>query len=96
MQGMFLVKRGRPDEEPAFGFFSSRVQCSTKQDKSKLEKTLGHLLYTKDDVLTLEADNHNNLYWYIDASFAAHPDMKSHTGSVLTLSYNQFKIIKTS
>ena len=85
MQGMFLVKRGRPDEEPAFSFFSSRVQCSTEQDKSKLEKTLGHLLYTIDDVLTLEADDHNNLYWYIDASFAVHPDMKSHTGSVFTL-----------
>ena len=27
-QGMFLAKRGRPDEELVFSFFSSRVQCS--------------------------------------------------------------------
>ena len=85
MKGMFLVKRGRPDEEPAFSFFTTRVNCSTQQDKKKLEKCMGHLLYTRDDVLTLEADSKQNLYWYIDASFAIHPDMKSHTGAIFTL-----------
>ena len=35
--------------------------------------------------MTLEADNHNNLYWYIDTSFTAHLGIKSYAGSVFTL-----------
>jgi hypothetical protein len=35
--------------------------------------------------LTLEADPSNTLHWWVDASFAVHPDMKSHTGAVLSL-----------
>ena len=85
MQGMFLAKRGRPDVEPAFSYFSTRVKGATENDRSKLEKVLGFLLSTIDDILVLEADSYNNLYWYIDASFGTHPDMKSHTGSIFTL-----------
>ena len=62
MQDMLLVKRVRPDAEPAFSYFSTRVKCSTEQDRSKLEKTLGYLLFAIDNTLTLEADNKNNLY----------------------------------
>ena len=40
---------------------------------------------TENDVLTLEADNLHTLKWYLDAAFAVHPDMKSHTGSAFTL-----------
>ena len=46
---------------------------------------MGYLLHSRDDLLTLEADDKQNLYWYIDASFAVHPDMKSHTGAIFTL-----------
>ena len=82
---MFLAKRGRPDVEPAFSYFSARVKGATENDRSKLEKVLGFLLSTIDDILVLEADSYNNLYWYIDASFGIHPDMKSYTGSVFAL-----------
>jgi hypothetical protein len=34
--------------------------------------------------LTLSADNLHILKWYIDVSFAVHPDFKSHTGGVMT------------
>ena len=85
MKGMFLVKRARPDLEPGIGFLSTRVRNPTEQDKNKLEKILGHLQFTKNDILTLEADKSATLYWYIDAAFAVHPDMKSHTGSTFTL-----------
>lgn len=40
---------------------------------------------TLDDVLTLEAGDSQTLSWYIDAVFAVHPDMKSHTGMMFTL-----------
>ena len=47
---------------------------------------LNFLKNTRDDILTLEADNSQELKWYVDAAFAVHPDMKSHTGTVFTLS----------
>ena len=33
----------------------------------------------------MEADDLHILKWYLDAAFAVHPDMKSHTGSAFTL-----------
>ena len=40
---------------------------------------------TKDDVMTLSADSLHVIKWYIDTSFAVHPDFKSHTGAVMTM-----------
>eukprot|EP00957_Ditylum_brightwellii_P182045 13868973-Ditylum_brightwellii.AAC.1 len=46
---------------------------------------LGFLKETIDDVLTLEDDDSQTLTWHIDASFAMHTDMKSHTGATFKL-----------
>jgi hypothetical protein len=44
-----------------------------------------YLRGTKDLPLTLEAENLHVVKWWIDGSFAVHPDMKSHTGATMTL-----------
>jgi hypothetical protein len=44
-----------------------------------------YLRETANLPLTLEADPTNTIHWWADASFAVHPDMKSHTGAVLSL-----------
>jgi hypothetical protein len=85
MKGMFLCKRARPDIEPAISFLSSRVKEANENDWTKLLRVLGFLKGTINDVLTLEADDTNTLTWYIDAAFAVHADMKSHTGAVFTM-----------
>ena len=36
-------------------------------------------------VLTLSADNLHTIKWYVDASFAVHPDFRSHTGAVMKM-----------
>ena len=36
-------------------------------------------------MLTLSSDNLHVLKWYVDASFAVHPDFRSHTGGVMTM-----------
>ena len=36
-------------------------------------------------VLTLGADDLRSIKWYIDASYAVHPDFKSHTGTAMTM-----------
>ena len=37
--------------------------------------------------LVIRADNSGTLTWNIEASFAVHPDCKSHTGACLTLGH---------
>jgi hypothetical protein len=44
-----------------------------------------YLRGTIDMPLTLEADDSNIIKWWVDASYGVHPDMRSHTGGVLTL-----------
>ena len=34
--------------------------------------------------MTLEADDNIDIKWWIDASFAMHPDMKSHMGGMMS------------
>ena len=51
----------------------------------KLLRVISYLKCTRDNWLTLEEDNEQTLYWYVDVDFAVHADMKSHTGSVFSL-----------
>jgi hypothetical protein len=85
MKAMFIAKRSRKDILPAIAFKASRVKEPNEGDWNKLLRTLGFLKYTKNDVLTLVADDEQALYWMIDAAFAVHPDMKSHTGGTFSL-----------
>jgi hypothetical protein len=85
MKAMFLCKRARPDVNPVVGFLSSRVKEPNEGDWTKLLKALGFLKGTINDVLTLEADDTQTMSWYIDAAFAVHADMKSHTSAVFTM-----------
>jgi hypothetical protein len=39
----------------------------------------------QDQPLVLSAENDGLLMWYVDASFAVHPNMSSHTGGGLTM-----------
>ena len=43
------------------------------------------LKQTSKDVLTLSADGTWRLKWHVDASFAVHCDLKSHTGSTFSM-----------
>jgi hypothetical protein len=42
-------------------------------------------MFTRELKLTFSADNLHCIKWYVGASFAVHPDYKSHTGA--TMSY---------
>ena len=59
----------------------------TQADWKKLVKLMKFLNGSKEDVLTLSADNLRVIKWYVDASFAVHEDYKSHTGAVMTLGH---------
>ena len=40
---------------------------------------------TRNDKLVLSADNLHIIKWFVDASFAVHPDFRSHTGGAMTM-----------
>jgi hypothetical protein len=82
---MFLCKCGRQDIQPAIAFLSTRVTEPNEGDWKKLVKMMNFLKATKDDIATMSADDSNSIKWYVDASFAVHKDMRSHTGATLTL-----------
>jgi hypothetical protein len=44
-----------------------------------------YLQKTKDLVLRLSADNLNVVKWWVDASYAGHKDMRSHTGGTMSM-----------
>jgi hypothetical protein len=71
--------------QPAVAFLSTRVKAPDDDDYKKLGRTLKYLRGTLYMPLTLEANDINIIKWYVDASFAVHPDMKSHTGGSMTL-----------
>jgi hypothetical protein len=80
---LFICKRARLDLQTAVAFLCTRVKEPTKDDDNKLARAIKYLRSTKDLVLRLRADKLNILKWWVDASFAVHKDMKSHTGGVM-------------
>ena len=84
-KGLFLCKRSHLDIQTMIAFLSMQVTQPDLDDWKKLAQMIGYLKGTKDLVLTLSADKSNLIKWYIDAAYAVHKDMKSHTGGVFTL-----------
>jgi hypothetical protein len=84
-KSLFSGKRARMDTQTATSLLCSRVKGPKEDDWRKLIHLLEYLNATRGDVLTLSADDLSVVKWYVDASFAVHPDFKSHTGA--TMSY---------
>jgi Reverse transcriptase (RNA-dependent DNA polymerase) len=82
---LFLCKRACPDVQTATAFLCTRVKAPDIDDYKKLGRVMHYLRTTHDMVLTLESNSVNIIKWWVDASFAVHPDMKSHTGAVMSL-----------
>jgi hypothetical protein len=87
---LYVSHRGRIDIQLAIAFLCTRVSCSTQQDWAKLRRVLQYLNGTLDLFLTLGADSLTSLKTWVDASYAVHPDMKSHTGGAMSMGRGAF------
>jgi hypothetical protein len=94
MQLLFLSQRARPDIRPAVSFLNTRLVKPDEDDYKKLVRVVKYLDTTVDMPLVLAADDTGKIRWWIDASFAVHEDMKSHTGG--TMSMGKGSIYSTS
>ena len=82
---LFASKRARPDLQVAVAYLCTRVKAPTQSDYRKLTRVIKYLRLTISIPLVLGWDGTGKLLWSVDASFAIHKDMRSHTGAVLTL-----------
>ena len=83
-KGLFACKRARPDIHTSIALLCTRVKSPNEDDWKKLLQMMRFLNGTQDDKLILTADDLSIIKWYVDASFAVHPDFRSHTGAVMT------------
>mmetsp|Transcript_40314 Transcript_40314/g.56761 ORF Transcript_40314/g.56761 Transcript_40314/m.56761 type:complete len:230 (+) Transcript_40314:237-926(+) len=85
VKSLFLCKQGRPYIQTTVAFLFTRVQAPIRHDYNKLVCAIRHLRRTNDLVVRLSAENLNIIKWWVDESYAVHPDMKSHTGGAMSL-----------
>jgi hypothetical protein len=82
---LYLCRRIRPGMLTEVAFLTKRVLTPRRDDYVKLVKTIKYTRGTRELALTLEMDDPVHVISYIDASYSAHMDKKSHTGCVITL-----------
>ena len=82
---LYLSKHARPDLLSVVLFLTTQVQEPDEDDYKKLGQCIRYLCDNRDIPLTLEINDSGILSWWVDASFAIHLDMKSHTGATISL-----------
>ena len=82
----YVSIRARMDILLANGVLCTRVsRKSTGDDRNKLRRLLEYSIKGSIDlVYTLGADDMHRMRTWLDAAYAVHPDMKSHTGGVIS------------
>ena len=84
-KALFATKRYLTDIHTVVAFFTTRVRGPNKDDWKKLIRLMQCLRNTTEMPLTLRADGSNIVKWWVDGSYAVHPDMRSQTGGTMSL-----------
>ena len=84
-KALYMAKRTRPDISTANPFLTTWVRSPDVDDWRKRRQMVEYLRFTHDLPLILGADKTGMLQWYVNASFAVHPNMRGQTGGDLTL-----------
>jgi hypothetical protein len=82
---LFATKRARPDTCTSVSFLTTRVRAPDGDDWKKLVHLMKYLRGTRTLPLVLSAEGSGLLKWWVDASFAVHPNMRGHSGGWLSL-----------
>jgi len=79
---LYIAQRAHPDIALAITILSTRVAQSTVENEKKLIQVLQFLRGSLDDELILSANMLRELTTWVDALYAVHGNMRSHTGDV--------------
>ena len=80
---LYVALRCRLDILLAISFLCTRVTVSTEEDWCKLKRLIRYLHGTVDRKLTIGAHDLSIMDVFVDASYAVHPNMRSHTGGCI-------------
>jgi hypothetical protein len=84
-KGIYVTKRARPNISLSIAFLTTRVKGPDIDNWRKLCHLVEYLCSTPELPLILVANGTGVLSWYVDSSFAVHPDMREHTGGPMTM-----------
>ncbi len=79
-KALYITKRARPDISLAIAFLTMQVRSLVIENWEKLRHLMEYLRGDRDRPLILGTDNEGMFKWYVDASFAVHPNTHGHTG----------------
>jgi hypothetical protein len=82
---LYATKRARPDTCTSIAFLTTRVRAPDKDDWKKLIHLMRYIRGTRRLPLILSADGGGILKWWVDASFAVHPNLRGHSGGGLSM-----------
>ena len=84
MRVRYLV-RTRPDIELAISALTTKSRAPVKGDMKRLNRVLCYLRATKDLCIVIRTVEELKIYAYMDAGYAVHPKMESHSGVIVTM-----------
>jgi hypothetical protein len=82
---LYTTKRARPDTCTSIAFLTTRVREPDTDDWKKLVHLMRYVRGTRLMPLILSANGSHLLKWWVDASFAVHPNLRGHSGGCLSL-----------
>ena len=84
---LYIAQRARPDTLPTVAFLCTRADKATTQDWGKLKRLLQYLHGTLRLPRIFGVRDLGTLHTWVDASYAVHGDMRSHTGGAISLGH---------
>ncbi|CAJ1929568.1 unnamed protein product [Cylindrotheca closterium] len=84
-KGLFLSKRAQHDILPTISILASQVREPNESNWKRIVRLMRYLHSTQGWHLLISAGSLRIMKWYVDASFAVHPDFKSHTGGSMSM-----------
>ena len=93
---LFATKWARPDTCTAISFLTMRSRERDRDDWAKLVHLMKYMRGKINLPLILNANFRGILKWWIDESFAEHPNMKVHTGGGISMGrgFNIFSLTR--
>jgi hypothetical protein len=76
---LYSTKRSRPDTCTTIAFLTTRLRAPDKDDWNKLVHLMRYIRGTRTMPLILSVNGSGILKWWVDTSFAVHPNMRGHS-----------------